>query len=86
MHFVIDHAEQGPEEPSELVQVEDTNPEQEQGKPKCIWPPSLNFVYNYILFMILECALGYRNWIDTLVALWLLSNPPLWILLLEISH
>jgi hypothetical protein len=25
MHFVIDHAEQGPEELPELAQVEDTN-------------------------------------------------------------
>jgi hypothetical protein len=34
MHFVIDHAEQGPEEPSEPAQVEDSNPEQEQGKSR----------------------------------------------------
>jgi hypothetical protein len=36
MHFVLDHAEQEPEELQELVQVEETNPEQEQGKPWCI--------------------------------------------------
>jgi hypothetical protein len=36
MHFTIDHAEQEPEEPSEPAQIEDTNPEQEQGKPQCI--------------------------------------------------
>jgi hypothetical protein len=36
--FVIDHAEQGPEEPPEPAQVEDTNPEQEQGKHWCIQP------------------------------------------------
>jgi hypothetical protein len=36
MHFAIDHAEQGPEEPQEPAQVEDTNPEQESGKPRCI--------------------------------------------------
>jgi hypothetical protein len=36
MHFAIDHAEQGPEEPPKLAVVEDTNPEEEQGKPPCI--------------------------------------------------
>jgi hypothetical protein len=36
MHFVIDHAEQEPEEPQEPAQVDDTNPEQKQGKPRCI--------------------------------------------------
>jgi hypothetical protein len=34
--IAIDHAEQGSEEPSEPAQVEDTSPEQEQGKPRCI--------------------------------------------------
>jgi hypothetical protein len=34
--FAIDHAEQDPEELQELAQAEDTNPEQEQGKPWCI--------------------------------------------------
>jgi hypothetical protein len=27
------------------------------------------FVYKFILNMILGCALGYRSWIDTIVAL-----------------
>jgi hypothetical protein len=34
--FALDPAEQGPEEPQEPVQAEETNPEQEQGKPRCI--------------------------------------------------
>jgi hypothetical protein len=34
--FVIDHVEQGREEPSELAPVEDANPEEDQGKPWCI--------------------------------------------------
>jgi hypothetical protein len=34
--FVIDHAEQEHEELLEPAQVEDDNPEQEQGKPRCI--------------------------------------------------
>jgi hypothetical protein len=74
MHFAIDHAEQGHEELSEPAQVEDANTKQEQSKPWCIHPPSLNFVYKYILIMILDCALGCRSWIDTLVTLELLSN------------
>jgi hypothetical protein len=34
--FAIDHVEQGHEQPSEPATVEDTNPEQDQGKPQCI--------------------------------------------------
>jgi hypothetical protein len=34
--FVIDHVEQGHEEPPEPAQVEGANTEQEQGKPWCI--------------------------------------------------
>jgi hypothetical protein len=34
--FAIDHVEQRPEELSEPAQVKDANPEQEQGKPRCI--------------------------------------------------
>jgi hypothetical protein len=34
--FVIDHARQGHEEPSDPAQVEGANSEQEQGKPRCI--------------------------------------------------
>jgi hypothetical protein len=34
--FVMDHVEQGREEPPEPVPVEDANPEQDQGKPRCI--------------------------------------------------
>jgi hypothetical protein len=43
--FTIDHVGQGPEEPPEPIQVEDTNPEQEQGKPRWIKPSSLRFIY-----------------------------------------
>jgi hypothetical protein len=34
--FVIGHAEQGPEETPEPAQVEGVNPEQDQGKHRCI--------------------------------------------------
>jgi hypothetical protein len=44
------------------------------------------FVDLYILFMILDCALGCRSWIDTLVALRLLSDLPLLFLWLEIGR
>jgi hypothetical protein len=34
--IVIGHVEQGPKELLEPTQVEDVNPEQDQGKPRCI--------------------------------------------------
>jgi hypothetical protein len=34
--FAVDHVEQRHEEPPEQAQVEGTNSEQEQGKPRCI--------------------------------------------------
>jgi hypothetical protein len=33
---MLDPAKQEPEEPQELAQAKETNPEQEQGKPWCI--------------------------------------------------
>jgi hypothetical protein len=35
------------------------------------------FIFLYY-FMILDCALGYRSWIEAIVALGSLSNPPCW--------
>jgi hypothetical protein len=55
--FVIDHAEQGQEEPPEPAQVEDTNPEQALVHLTL----SLSFIYNFILIMILGCTLGYTS-------------------------
>jgi hypothetical protein len=46
----------------------------------------LEFVYLYILIMILDCALGCRSWIDTLVALRLFSDLSLLILWLDIGR
>jgi hypothetical protein len=34
--FALDPVKQGPEEPQEPVQAEETNLEQEQDKPRCI--------------------------------------------------
>jgi hypothetical protein len=58
MHFAIDHAEQGPEEPPELAVVEDTNPEEEQGKPPCINQWSLSFTCETCFMFLYDCALS----------------------------
>jgi hypothetical protein len=66
---VIDHVEQGREETSEPVPIEGTNPEQDQGKPQCILPHPLSFIYPFFsCFMILDCALGHRSCIESLLA------------------
>jgi hypothetical protein len=67
LHIGIDHVEQGREEPSEPSSVEDTDPEQAQGKPKCILPHPLIFIYFFSYFVILERALGHTSWIEALV-------------------
>jgi hypothetical protein len=46
---VIDPVEQEREEPSELALVEDTNPEQDQGKPWFILSHPLIFIYCFLL-------------------------------------
>jgi hypothetical protein len=87
VYFMVDHAEPKAKIQAEQVSAEDpTNLAFDQGKPRCIQPPSLSFIYNFILVMILECALDYKSWIDTLVALGLLSSLSLWTILLEIDH
>jgi hypothetical protein len=68
LRIVIDHVEQGHEEPLELAPVEDTDPEQDQGKPQCILPHPLSFIYFFSYFMIPDCALGHRSCIEALVA------------------
>jgi hypothetical protein len=52
----------------EPAPVEDTDPEQDQGKPWCILPHPLIFIYFFSYFVILECALGHRSWIEDIVA------------------
>jgi hypothetical protein len=49
----IDPVEQEREEPLKPAPVEDTNPEQDQGKSRCILPHSLSFIYLLYYFMIL---------------------------------
>jgi hypothetical protein len=46
--IVVGHAEQGPEETSKPAQAEGVNPEQDQGKPQCIYPPHLSLFYCFI--------------------------------------
>jgi hypothetical protein len=60
--------EQGHEELSEPAPVEDTNLEQDQGKPRCILPHPLCFIYFLSYFMIHDCALGHMSCIEALVA------------------
>jgi hypothetical protein len=68
LRIAIDHMEQGREEPPETALVEHTDPEQDQGKPRCILPRPFSFIYFFSYFMILECALGHSSRIEALVA------------------
>jgi hypothetical protein len=65
---VIDPVKQEREKLPEPAPVEDTNPEQDQGKLRCILPHPLSFIYFFSYFMILDCALGHRSCIEALVA------------------
>jgi hypothetical protein len=63
--IAIDHAEPELEVQAEQDQFEDfTNLDLNEDKSRCIKPPSLSFIYLYILFMILGCALGYRSGVE----------------------
>jgi hypothetical protein len=64
---MIDPVEQERDELPEPAPVEDTNPEQDQGKPRCILPHPLSFIYFFSYFMIPDCALGHRSCIEALV-------------------
>jgi hypothetical protein len=68
LRIAIDHVEQGREEPPEPAPVKYTNPEQDQGKPWCILPCTLSFIYFFSHFMILDFALGHSSCIEALVA------------------
>jgi hypothetical protein len=43
---------------AEQVQAKETNPKPEQGKPRCITPPSLSFILNLYLYVKNDCPLG----------------------------
>jgi hypothetical protein len=64
----IDPVKQEHEKLPEPAPVEDTNPDQDQGKPQCILPPPLRFIYFFSYFMIPDRALGHRRCIEALVA------------------
>jgi hypothetical protein len=68
LRIAIDDVEQGREEPPEPAPVKDTDLEQDQGKPRCILPNPLRFIYLFPYFIIYDCALGHRSCIEALVA------------------
>jgi hypothetical protein len=68
LRIAIDRVEQEHEKPPEPAPVEETNPEQDQGKLRCILPHLLSFIYFFSYFMNPNCALGDRSCIETLVA------------------
>jgi hypothetical protein len=68
LRIMIDHVKQGREEPPEPAPVKDTDPEHDQGKPRCILPRPLSFIYFFSYFVFLECALGHRSCIEGLIA------------------
>jgi hypothetical protein len=49
LRIAMDHVEKGREEPPEPAPVEDTDPEQDQGKPRCILSHPLSFIYLFLL-------------------------------------
>jgi hypothetical protein len=67
--FVVDHAEQGREEPPEPAQVEGANYEQDQGKPRCIPPKSLSFIFETLFIILFDCTLSLQDWCGTVAAL-----------------
>jgi hypothetical protein len=66
--IVIDHVEQGREELSESAPVEDSEPDKDESKLRCILPHPLTFIYFLSYFMIHDCALGHRSCIEALVS------------------
>jgi hypothetical protein len=45
MHL-LDPTHEEPELEAQVDQAEEANPEPEQGKPRCITPPSFTFIFN----------------------------------------
>jgi hypothetical protein len=74
--FAIDHAEQGRVEPPEPASVEIGDYEQDQGKPRCIPPKSLSFIfdifYNTICLCIKFIGIG---WHRRYIKIFLLDYP-----------
>jgi hypothetical protein len=77
----LDPAHEEPEVEAQVDPTEETNPEPEQGKPRCITPPSLTFTLNCYLHVKNDCASGWLELIRTVVALWIPSELPLMTLL-----
>jgi hypothetical protein len=71
--YMLDHTEPELEEMMEQAQVEDlVNLALDQGKSWCIPIIILGlFLLNLYIYVILDCALSYRNYVGIVVALWL---------------
>jgi hypothetical protein len=68
--YTLDHVESELKEPTEYAQSEDlTNLVLDQGKPQCIPPHSLTFIFESLLYVEFICALSYRNCVGTIVVL-----------------
>jgi hypothetical protein len=60
------YAEPKLEVPTEQVQVEDfTNLKLTQGKPRCIQPKSLSFIFETLFIILYACALSLYELYDT---------------------
>jgi hypothetical protein len=55
------HEELELDDQAEQAQAEETNPELEKGKPRCITPQSLTFILNHYLYVKIDCALSCRS-------------------------
>jgi hypothetical protein len=71
MHsFTLDHVELELREPTEQVPAEDpTNLALNQGKPRCISPKSLSFIFETLFIILFDCALSLQDLYGTLAAL-----------------
>jgi hypothetical protein len=58
--YTLDHAEPELREPREQVQAEDAaNLALDQDKPRCIQPILLVFYFEFLLYVIVGCALSW---------------------------
>jgi hypothetical protein len=51
------------------MSVKDTNLALDQGKPQCIPPKSLSFIFETLFIILFECALSLQDLYDTVAAL-----------------
>jgi hypothetical protein len=63
LYHTIYLAEPESKEPTELSLVKETNPELDQGKPRCISLKFLDFCFSSLLDVKYDCALSCRRWL-----------------------